>query len=167
MKVSTVDEMRNLDRKAIEDFHIPDEILMENAGLATYSMILNEFGIAGKKFVIICGLGNNGGDGFVVAKKIHSLGGEAKIIIVGDPKKYRGAARSNYEITQHLKIQTGQFETIENLKSDLSKCDAIVDAIFGTGLTRTVEGKYKEIIETINQSGKTVFAVDIPSGING
>ncbi len=167
MKVSTVEQMRNLDKTAIEKYGIPDEVLMENAGLATYSMILNEFGIEGKKFIIICGLGNNGGDGFVVARKIFSMGGDAKVIILGDPQKYKGAAKKNYDMARTLKIEVQQFETIEKLNSGIVSSNAIVDAIFGTGLVRDVEGKFKEVVEAINSSGKTVFAVDIPSGING
>ena len=167
MKVSTVEQMRNLDKTAIEKYGILDQILMENAGLATFSMILNEFGIKGKKFVIICGLGNNGGDGLVVARKVHSLGGNVKVIIIGDPQKYKGAARKNYEIVRDLKMEIQQFESIEKLQSEIKNCDAIVDAIFGTGLVRNIEGKYKEIVDAINKSGKIIFAVDIPSGING
>ena len=167
MKVSTVEQMRNLDKTAIEKYGIPDEILMENAGLATYSMILNEFGIEDKKFIIICGLGNNGGDGFVVARKILSAGGEAKVIILGDPNKFKGAAKKNYDMAVTLKIDVQQFETIEKIKSEMASSDAIVDAIFGTGLVRNVEGNFKEVVEAINNSGKTVFSVDIPSGING
>ncbi|MBC8182737.1 NAD(P)H-hydrate dehydratase [candidate division KSB1 bacterium] len=167
MKVSTVEQMRNLDKTATEKYGIPDELLMENAGLATYSMILNEFGIEGKKFFIICGLGNNGGDGFVVARKILSMGGESKVVILGDPQKYKGAAKKNYDMAETLKINIQQFETIEKLKSEIATSDAIIDAIFGTGLVRDVEGKFKDIVEAINNSGKIVFAVDIPSGING
>jgi len=167
MKVSKVEEMRSLDKTAIEKYGIPDQILMENAGLAAYSVILNEFGIEGKKFVVVCGMGNNGGDGFVVARKIHSLGGKVKVEIIGDPQKYKGAAGRNYEMVRDLKIEIQQFETIESLKSKIATSDAIIDAIFGTGLVRNIEGKYKEIVDAINQSGKTIFAVDIPSGING
>ena len=83
MKVSSVTQMRSLDRYAIEELAIPEEILMENAGEASYFVIMNEFGITDKKFVIICGMGNNGGDGFVVARKIHSTGGGGKGIYSG------------------------------------------------------------------------------------
>jgi hydroxyethylthiazole kinase-like uncharacterized protein yjeF len=167
MKVSTVSEMRALDRKAIEEYGIAEELLMENAGLATYSVILNEFGIQGKRFLVFCGVGNNGGDGFVVARKIHSNGGAAQVFILGDPAKYKGAAKTNFEIASRLPIEIQPLQSIEVIGADVAHCDAIVDAIFGTGLTRDVGGLYREAIELINGSGKPVFSVDIPSGVHG
>jgi len=167
MKVSRVAEMRSLDRCAIEKFAIPEEILMENAGEASYFVIMDEFGVKNKKFVIICGIGNNGGDGFVVARKIHSNGGDVKIFILGDVNKYKGAAKKNFGIISGLQIEIRHIESIESIKSDVLHCDAIVDAIFGTGLTRNVEGLYGDVIQLINKSRKKVFSVDIPSGING
>ena len=167
MKVSRVTEMKSLDRYAIEKFAIPEEILMENAGEASYFVILDKFGVKDKKFVIICGIGNNGGDGFVVARKIHSNGGDVKVFILGDVNKYKGAAKKNFGIISGLQIEIRHIESIESIKSDVLHCDAIVDAIFGTGLARNVEGLYRDVIQLINKSRKKVFSVDIPSGING
>jgi hydroxyethylthiazole kinase-like uncharacterized protein yjeF len=167
MKVATVTEMRNLDRTAVEEFGIIEELLMENAGEATYYVILKEFGIKGKTFIIFCGAGNNGGDGFVVARKIHSNGGHVKVFILGDRNKFKGAARRNLEIITRLPVEVRAVESIESIRTDVSHCDAVVDAIFGTGLMRHVEGFYGEVIRLINASGKTVFSVDIPSGVNG
>jgi hydroxyethylthiazole kinase-like uncharacterized protein yjeF len=167
MKVSSVTQMRSLDRYAIEKLAIPEEILMENAGEASYFVILKEFGVAHKKFVIICGIGNNGGDGFVVARKIHSTGGDVKVFILGNVNKFKGAAKKNFDIICKLRIEIRQVESVDSIKSDVFHCDAIVDAIFGTGLTRNVEGLYRDVIRLINKSSKKVFSVDIPSGING
>jgi len=167
MKVSRVDQMRSLDRYAIEKLAIPEEILMENAGEASYFVILNEFGVTNKKFVIICGIGNNGGDGFVVARKIHSTGGDVKVFILGNVNKFKGAAKKNLDIISGLQIEIRHVESVDSIKSDVLHCDAIVDAIFGTGLTRNVEGLYGDVIRLINKSRKKVFSVDIPSGING
>ncbi|MBN1636804.1 MAG: NAD(P)H-hydrate dehydratase [Deltaproteobacteria bacterium] len=167
MKVSRVTEMRAMDRTAIERYGIIDEILMENAGQAVHFTILQRFGIANKRFLVFCGIGNNGGDGFVVARKILSTGGMPKVIILGDKGKYQGSAKRNLEIIETLPIETLQLESIESIRSDLAHCDAVVDAIFGTGLVREVEGLYREVIESINASWKTVFSVDIPSGVNG
>ncbi|MEA1935492.1 MAG: NAD(P)H-hydrate dehydratase [Thermodesulfobacteriota bacterium] len=167
MKVSRVTEMRSLDRYAIEKLDIPQEILMENAGETSYFVILNEFGVRDKKFVVICSIGNNGGDGFVVARKIHSNGGNVKIFILGNVEKFKGAAKKNFEIISKLPIEVRHIESVESIKNDVLHCDAIVDAIFGTGLTRNVEGLYREVIQLINDSGKKVFSIDIPSGVNG
>ena len=170
MKVSRVSEMRTLDRTAIEEFGIAEELLMENAGLAVYSVLLNEFGIRDKRFVIFCGTGNNGGDGLVVARKIHSNGGSAQVLILGDPSKFKGAARVNFDIVSRLPIEVRQLESSEAVRAvrtDVAHCDAIVDAIFGTGLTRDVGGRYRDAIELINASRKPVFSVDIPSGVHG
>jgi hydroxyethylthiazole kinase-like uncharacterized protein yjeF len=167
MRVSTVAQMRALDRTAIEQFGMTEELLMENAGHAMYFVLLNEFGIEGKRFLVFCGLGNNGGDGFVVARKIHSNGGAVKVFVLGDTGRFKGAARLNYDIVSRLPIEVRQIESVGALTADLAHCDALVDAILGTGITRDVEGLYREVIDSINRSGKPVFSVDIPSGVHG
>jgi hydroxyethylthiazole kinase-like uncharacterized protein yjeF len=167
MKVSRVSEMRALDRTAIEKFGIAEELLMENAGEAAYFVLLNEFGIKDKNILVFCGLGNNGGDGFVVARKIHSNGGAVKVFILGDQSKFKGAAKINFDIVSRLPIEVRQIQSIEAIKMEVDQCDAIVDAIFGTGLTRDVTGLYRDAVELINRSGKTVLSVDIPSGVHG
>ena len=167
MKVSAVEEMRNLDREAIEKFKIPDAILMENAGEAVYFVIHNEFGIKGKRFIVFCGIGNNGGDGFVVARKLLSNGGIVTVFLLGDSEKLTGCAKINFDILSTLPLHIERLTSVEQITSSLLYCDAVVDAIFGTGLTRDIDGIYKEVIELINESGTTVFSVDIPSGVNG
>jgi ADP-dependent NAD(P)H-hydrate dehydratase / NAD(P)H-hydrate epimerase len=167
MKISSVKEMRNLDNTAIEKYGIADELLMENAGLAVYQVLSEKIGIRKKRFVIFSGAGNNGGDGFVVARKIHSNGGIAKVFLLGNPDRYQGAAKLNYDILANLPITIETIETKNLPRSEIFHCDAIIDAIFGTGLTREVEGKYADIIGLINQSKKPVISVDIPSGVSG
>jgi hydroxyethylthiazole kinase-like uncharacterized protein yjeF len=170
MKISTVSEMRSLDRTAIEKFGVVEELLMENAGQAAYFVLLKELGIKGKKFLIFCGLGNNGGDGLVVARKIHSSGGEVKVFVLGDPGRFRGAAKTNFEIVSRLPIEVRWLESIEAAKPGVAHCDAIVDAILGTGITRDVRGLYGDVVELINRSGqdtRTVLSIDIPSGVHG
>jgi len=167
MKVSRVFEMQHLDKIAMEHYGIPESLLMENAGLAVSEVIRRTPGVSGKRFLILCGTGNNGGDGFVVARKIHSNGGRPKIILTGDRNRYQGAARINLNILEKLPVEIADFFSLDILRMDLAQSDAIVDAIFGTGLTRKIEGKYHDIIDLVNQSGKTVFSVDIPSGVSG
>jgi len=167
MKVSRVSEMRELDRTAIEKYGIVEELLMENAGEALYFVMLKEFGIRDKKFVVFCGIGNNGGDGFVIARKIHSSGGSVKVFILGDPGKYKGAAKLNLDIASGLPIDVQRLESAESIRPEVFQCHGIVDAIFGTGLTRDVGGLYGEVVELINESKKMVFSADIPSGVHG
>jgi len=167
VKISNVSEMRGLDRTAVEVFGIKEELLMENAGGATYSVIANEVGVRGKTFIVCCGIGNNGGDGFVIARRIHSNGGEAKVFVLGNRAKYRGAAKLNLDILSKLGISVRDVTSANFIRTDIAHADAVVDAIFGTGLVREVTGLYRDVIELINSSGKTVFSVDIPSGVSG
>jgi NAD(P)H-hydrate epimerase len=167
MKIARVEEMRRMDKQATAEYGIPPEILMENAGEAVYSVIQKESGIAGKKFVVLCGPGNNGGDGFVIARKLHSRGGEVKVFLLADKTKYQGAAKQNLEIITRFPIQITEITSVRQIKTALAKTDAIVDALLGTGLDRNIEGLLCQVIEAVNKSGKKIFAVDIPSGING
>lgn len=167
MKVSGVTQMRDLDQRAITEFGIPDEILMENAGQAAYFAILNELDLGEQNFLIFCGTGNNGGDGLVVARKIHSNGGRVKVFLLGDESKFKGAAKKNFEIISKLPIEVQRVESPEFIKSDLLQATTVVDAILGTGLEKEVGDLYRAIIQLINESGKKVISIDIPSGING
>ena len=167
MKVCTVEEMRALDKAAIEKFHIDEEILMENAGLSACTVILNEFGVTNKMFLVVCGSGNNGGDGFVVARKLLSSGAEVHVFLLGEQSKFKGAAKKTLEIISKLPVKMESIRSISTLQSAISRCDAVVDAIFGTGLQRDIKGIHREVIDLINKSSKMVFSLDIPSGING
>ncbi len=167
MKVSRVAEMRALDKTAIEQFGIAEELLMENAGHAVYDVLLRECGIKEKTFLVFCGVGNNGGDGFVIARKLHSSGGAVKVYILGDQSKFQGAAQRHLDMLWRLPIEVEPLVSVASLATELVQCDAIVDAIFGTGLTRDVAGLYREVIAAINASGTTVCSVDIPSGVHG
>jgi NAD(P)H-hydrate epimerase len=167
MKISHVNEMRNLDRRAIEKYGITQEILMENAGQAAYFSILKEFGVKNKNFVTFCGVGHNGGDGLVVTRKIYSNGGKVTVFILGDRSKFQGAAKQNFDIVNKLQIKVIDLHDVSSAMETVKESDAIIDAIFGTGLDREVKGKYEDVINMINVSQKTVFSIDIPSGING
>ncbi|MCD6566075.1 MAG: NAD(P)H-hydrate dehydratase [Bacteroidales bacterium] len=167
MKISYVNEMRNLDQLAIEKYGITQEILMENAGQAAYFTILKEFGVKNKNFVFFCGVGNNGGDGLVVARKIYSNGGMVTVFILGDCSKFQGASKQNFNIVNKLQIKMIDLQDVSSALETVKESDAIIDAIFGTGLDREVKGEYKDVINMINASHKTVFSIDIPSGIHG
>ena len=167
MKVSKVGEMRYMDRFAVEKLDIPEEILMENAGQAAALVLAQEVGIKTKKVIIFCGVGNNGGDGLVVARKIHSNGGLVKVFVVGDPEKFKGAAKTNWNTISKLPVEVRTVKSIEEVRKDVLHCHAIVDALFGTGFDREPVGLYKDVIRLINESGKPVLSLDIPSGVHG
>ncbi len=167
MKVCRVEEMRRMDKQATAEYGIPPELLMENAGEAVYAVVQQELGIQGKKFIILCGPGNNGGDGFVIARKLHARGGDVTVLLLANREKYQGAAKQNLEIIMRFPITIKEITSARQIKKDLGVADAVVDAIFGTGLDRNIEGLPGQIIKTVNDSGKKVFAVDIASGING
>ena len=159
--------MREMDRSAIENYGIKQELLMENAGEAASFVILKELGIKGKNFVVFCGIGNNGGDGFVIARKIYSNGGNVKVFILGNKNNFTGAAKLNLDIISQLSIEIKEIASDQSIAAELCNCDAIVDAIFGTGLSRNVEGFYYDLIQLINKCEKPVLSVDIPSGVQG
>ena len=168
MKVTSINEMRNLDKLASEEFGITEELLMENAGIAVYDVIKENIGIKGKKFLIFAGTGSNGGDGFVAARKIISSGGEVSIFISGEESKISGIAKANLERLRKFPAEIYNIKSVDRiLETSLFKCDAIIDAIFGTGLSKKIKGIEREVIREINLSGKPVFSVDIPSGVNG
>lgn len=167
MKVSSVAEMREMDRRAIGEFGIPEIILMENAGLAAASVLDREAGIRGRKFVVLCGLGNNGGDGFVVARKILSNGGAPQVVIAGDPSRFKGAARAQLDILSGCGVEISKLDSPKKLYKDITHSHAVVDALFGTGLDREVTGLHGDIIDLVNESGRRVLSLDIPSGVNG
>jgi NAD(P)H-hydrate epimerase len=159
--------MRQLDQKAVKQFNIPETILMENAGESTSIVIGEHIGSKGKSFLILCGIGNNGGDGLVIARKLHSNGAVVVVYIVGDPNKFKGAALINYSIAQKLHIEIKIVHDLHDLELAIASADCVIDALFGTGLDREVSGEYSQIIEQINQYSEMVVSVDIPSGING
>jgi len=167
MKVASVSEMRAMDRTAVQQYGMSEEILMENAGHGTYSVLCKEIGVWGKKFVVLCGPGNNGGDGFVVARKIHADGGAVAVLILGKEDRYRGAAGKNLDILRRMPVEIRQAAALAEIDRTGASADVLIDAVFGTGLSREVAGIYKEALPWINGSGKKVLSLDIPSGIHG
>jgi hydroxyethylthiazole kinase-like uncharacterized protein yjeF len=166
MKVCRSAEMRAMDKQATGKYKIPPEILMENAGAAVCAVIQKECGTAGKKFAVLCGPGNNGGDGFVIARKLHSEGGQVTVLLLADKTRYQGAAKLNLEIILKYPLEIIEVPSAEQVNELLDSADIIVDALLGTGLDRPVTGLLCQVITAVNTIGKKVFAVDIPSGIN-
>ncbi len=159
--------MRALDREAVEKHGIAEDILMENAGLAAYRVLSESVPVRGARFAVICGAGNNGGDGFVVARKILSEGGIARVFVLGRRDQFTGAAGRNLDILQKMPVEVREVRSASSIRMEVLHCDAVVDALFGTGLTRAVEGLHREVIDLINECRGPVISLDIPSGVNG
>lgn len=167
MNVSSVEQMRGMDRRAIEQHGIPELLLMEHAGMATVTVMGRHYALAGQRWLVVCGSGNNGGDGLVVARLLHSRGADVMIYQVGDPAKYGDAAAANYRIVQEMGLPIHSFESADVFAEQLRGVDGVVDGLFGTGISRAVEGRYAEVIQAINTAGKAVVSLDIASGVNG
>ncbi len=170
MKVATAEQMQELDRKAIEAYRIPGVVLMENAGRGAASAIAEAFpNLQKMKVAIIAGKGNNGGDGFVVARYLFNSGVHVKVYLLADPKALRGEAEINSQIFQRMKgeiIPIPSSKDYQKVKKDLERYDLLVDAIFGTGLDAEVRGYYREVIDHLNTLQKPIVAIDIPSGLD-
>lgn len=155
----TAAQVRELDRIAIEEYKIKGLYLMERAGWATFQSLKEYFPNA-QNITVICGIGNNAGDGYVIARLCAISGLNVQVFQIGDISKLKGDALLAF---QHWEDIGGKVEQFETLPPNI---DLIVDAIFGTGLDRNVEGIWATAIEQINLSQKPVLAVDIPSGLN-
>src|SRR6266446_1722892 len=167
MKVSRVAEMRAMDKAAIDQYSLAEELLMENAGHAAYTVLAQEIGIPQKTFLVLCGLGNNGGDGCVVARKIHSGGGAVQVYILGDTSAYKGAAKLHLDRLSRLPVPIQQLTDVNVFRPEVARCDGLIDAIFGTGLTREVTGLHGAVIDLLNAHHTPVLSLDITSGVHG
>jgi NAD(P)H-hydrate epimerase len=167
----TRQEVRDFDAYAINTLGIPGDVLMENAGRGCSEVILEKLKQQGvSKVCIFCGTGNNGGDGFVIARHLKNAGVNVKVVICGSAEKIKGDAEINYKIAANMKIDIQEFADIaklnEQIKNLAGDCDMTVDAIFGTGLSGSLKSQFAELINSINALSKPVIAVDIPSGLD-
>jgi len=167
MKVASVFEMRNLDKTAVKKYCIDEILLMENAGNAVFFAIEKETKVKNNKFLVIAGSGNNGGDGMVTARKLHSNGAEVNFLLLTDELKLKGITKKNFKILKKIGLSIKKKPNQKEIQKALKETDVVVDAMLGTGLSGEVKGIYKKAIELINKSGKKVVSVDIPSGVNG
>jgi NAD(P)H-hydrate epimerase len=162
------EQVRALDRRAIEEFGVPGVVLMENAGRGAAEILLS-LGCKGP-VVICCGKGNNGGDGFVIARHLDNRQIPVKVLLFTDPAHLTGDAAINYRIISRsgleISIYDGEISNDSKLRSELTRTEWIVDALFGTGLTGAVRKPFDQIIQCINDAHRRVLAVDIPSGLD-
>ncbi len=177
----TREEMRDLDRKAMVDYLIPGIILMENAGrnvageavsMLRHAHQLQTESIPGtRKVAVLCGKGNNGGDGYVIARHLHNSGVSVKVFVVANISDIlkEGDAAVNLQILLKMKIPVQELPDIaavKNLAKELRGYDVIIDALFGTGLSGEVREPFRTLIGAANDSRKPIISVDIPSGLD-
>jgi ADP-dependent NAD(P)H-hydrate dehydratase / NAD(P)H-hydrate epimerase len=162
MKIVTASEMREIDRLTSQRFGVPSLTLMENAGAAVADFVVSEYPSAAR-IAVICGKGNNGGDGFVAARKLKAAGREVRIILLAEPSELRGDAAETFA---KLPVAPLIVRSNEQLKQahEVFESEVLLDAILGTGFKPPVSGLYAEAIKFLNASSAPVVAVDIPSG---
>jgi len=164
VKITTAAEMREIDRVTTEQYGVPSLTLMENAGTGVANFILERYPTA-QRVAVVCGKGNNGGDGFVIARKLQDAQRVADVILLGSAADLKGDAAAMFA---QLPVKPLCLDGADKLPPEalarIARCDLLVDAILGTGFKPPVKGLYAEAIAAINQSAKPVVAVDIPSG---
>ncbi|HSB73941.1 MAG TPA: NAD(P)H-hydrate dehydratase [Candidatus Methylomirabilis sp.] len=169
LKVVTAQEMQELDRRATAEYGIPSLLLMEHAGAETAREIREAIPAAsGGRVVVLCGRGNNGGDGFVVARHLLARGAQVETFLLARREEVKGDARVNLEILEKLRAAPTQITEASGLGALVDRVaasDLVVDALLGTGTRGPVEGLFAEAIQAVNRAGRPVAAVDIPSGL--
>lgn len=167
MKVGTIDAIRKMEKATIDFIGIPSIVLMENAA---HKVIKNINLEKNKNFVVICGNGNNGGDGLAIARNLKSLGKNVDIFLSQKEKSLSSDCKINYNILKKLGVRISALNNLEdfqNLRDSLIRSDVAIDALFGTGLNRELDSFYIDMITVINENSKYIVAVDIPSGMEG
>jgi NAD(P)H-hydrate epimerase len=170
MRILNAAQMREADRFTIEEIGIPSLVLMENAGRQVVAAMeaAYEPQLEGR-IAVLCGRGNNGGDGFVVARTLLQRGIEAAVFVLGSLADVRGDARLNLEILGRLGVTVVEIndeQTWELHFSEISQCTLIVDAMFGTGLTSALTGMMETVVADVNASDIPIVSIDLPSGLS-
>src|SRR5882672_5551191 len=170
MRVLNAAQMREADRRTTEEIGIPSLVLMENAGRqAVAAMEAMHSDLLELEVAVLCGRGNNGGDGFVVARTLLQRGVDVSVFLMGLVAEVRGDARTNLEILGRLGlsvVEIADSEAWELHFSEVSECTLIVDAIFGTGLNAPLSGLMETVVADVNGSGIPIVAIDLPSGLS-
>jgi NAD(P)H-hydrate epimerase len=162
------DEVRALDRRASEEYGLPGIVLMENAGRNTARVLLS-LGVRGR-VLVCCGKGNNGGDGFVIARHLDIRPVAVRVLLFARPEELTGDAAINYQVLSRsgvpIRVHAGESLAEEDIRGELAESEWVVDALLGTGLSSPVRPPLDRVIALINDSGKRVLAVDLPSGLD-
>lgn len=170
MRILSAAQMREADRFTIEEIGIPSLVLMENAGRQVVSAIENSHAAAlDGRVAVLCGRGNNGGDGFVVARTLAQRGVAVAVFVVGSLAEVRGDARVNLDILGRIGltvVEVGDEHAWELHVSEIARCTLIVDALYGTGLRAPLAGMMDTVIADVNTAGIPIVSVDLPSGLS-
>jgi NAD(P)H-hydrate epimerase len=170
--VMSRDEVRAFDRWAINTLGIPGMVLMENAGRSCAELIKDKLAdITSPRICIFCGTGNNGGDGYVIARHLLNSGFSIVVVVCGDRNKIKGDAKINLDILERLgqsieRLNLSDSDIVGRIKAFAAGADMLVDGLFGTGLSGQLSDEYKQLIENINAQNRPILAVDIPSGLD-
>jgi NAD(P)H-hydrate epimerase len=164
----TRDEVRALDRRAADEYGLPGIVLMENAGRGAAELLVS-LGIHGR-VVVCCGKGNNGGDGFVIARHLDNRRIPVRVLLFARPEELTGDAAVNYHVIARaglpIAIHGNNPVPADAVRQELTVCEWAVDALFGTGLSSPVRPPLDRVISLINDSQRNVLAVDLPSGLD-
>ena len=170
--VMTRAQVRAFDSWAINELGVPGVVLMENAGRGCAELIKDKLAcVAGARVCIFCGTGNNGGDGYVIARDLLNSRFKVVVVICGNRSKIKGDAKTNLDILEHLGQPIEHLDLEDDdipgrVKTFAAGADMLVDGLFGTGLTGQLSDEYKQLIASINSQNCPVLAVDIPSGLD-
>lgn len=157
--------MREVDRLAFEEYHVPGIVLMENAARAVTDVVTRVLERnRDSNVMIMCGGGNNGGDGLAIARQLHNRCFDISIALFADPSRYQGDALTNWHIVRAMRLPVLPLNYAE--VTEFGSAGVIVDAIFGTGLTQPPREPFREIVHAVTNSGADVVAVDVPSGLD-
>lgn len=166
MKIATSEIMRKIDKYCIEELNIPGIVLMENAALKVIKNIeLNKY----NTFCVVCTKGNNGGDGFAVARHLHILNKKVEVFLVGGKEGMSSDCKINYDILKKIGLKVNKVDNLEDindLRDSIERSQVTIDAMFGTGLSRKIEGIFDSVISIINENSKYIISIDIPSGLD-
>ncbi len=168
MKLATGAQMRAMDQSTYNDYGLPSLVLMENAALRVVDEIIARFGpVRGKQVAVVCGKGNNGGDGLAIARHLHTrFGATVTVWFAAAPEALTGDAQANYEMARKFGVPIVPLEGAAGVREALARADLIVDALLGTGIKGGVTGELAQVIDAINNAHKPVIAVDVPSGVD-
>ena len=170
MRILNAAQMREADRATIHDVGIPSVVLMENAGRQVVAAVESLYpDLAERRIAIVCGTGNNGGDGFVVARTLQQRGFDVSVFVIGRHTEVKADARINLEIlgrTGQTVVEVGDETAWELHGAEIAGHDLIIDALFGTGLSSPLTGFYETVVADINEAGVPIVSIDLPSGMS-